>query len=177
MFAFRRTVVAAVLASVGIVSLAAPGAQADPANTPAVAAARAAAAVPVDTPVHLIENASNRGVTIEVYANWDYALLTNDSGSKGTKVIFRQQGDGYTIESTSGHWGGYTYWSGVGNGVRLDTRENATVFQVVPSSRGFLIADKHKNYATYPSGGKGWLQLFNTVLPNFREFAYFRVEQ
>ncbi|CUW25716.1 hypothetical protein [Streptomyces reticuli] len=65
----------------------------------------------------------------------------------------------------------------VGNGIRLDTRENATVFQVVAGGRGLLLKDAYGNYATYPIGGKGWLQMYASVLPNFRDFGYFRVQQ
>ncbi|BCM65353.1 MULTISPECIES: hypothetical protein [Streptomyces] len=177
MRALRRALVTAVVTSLSILSLAAVDATAAQPSRPAAASARAAAPVPVDTPVHLVESATDRGVGYEVYAGWDYVLLANDSGNPGTRVVFHPQGDGYTIESTSGNWGGYTYWHVVGNGIRLDTRENATVFQVVAGGRGLLLKDAYGNYATYPIGGKGWLQMYASVLPNFRDFGYFRVQQ
>ncbi|MCP2261627.1 hypothetical protein LX15_005353 [Streptoalloteichus tenebrarius] len=117
-----------------------------------------------------------RGVTFEPYMNWDYVLLTNSAGAHGTPVIFHQRGGGYVVQSTSANWGGYTYWQDVGNGVRLAPEGEATVFTVRSGSHGFLL-ESHGNYATYPVGGKGWLQFYASVLPNFREFAYWRVVQ
>ncbi|MGP8304044.1 hypothetical protein ACTPOK_40285 [Streptomyces inhibens] len=30
------------------------------------------------------------------------------------------------------------------------------------------------NHATIPSGGKAWVKMFNSVLPGFQQFAYFK---
>ncbi|MFF3002300.1 hypothetical protein ACFVTF_05755 [Kitasatospora sp. NPDC057940] len=52
-------------------------------------------------PVHLVQDDSGRGVTFEVYDNWDYALLTNAPGN-GTVVVFILDHEGnYSIASTS----------------------------------------------------------------------------
>ncbi|MFH8405948.1 hypothetical protein ACH4FX_14395 [Streptomyces sp. NPDC018019] len=148
----------------------------------ASAAAPAADPVVSGKPYYLVDTKVNRGVTFEAYANWDYVLLTNSPG-KGTPVVFNKKDDGsYTIKSTSSNWGGYNTWCVSGDGVYLskpgECSSGIDSFDFVRSSQGggsyTLRGHGTENYATYSVGGKGWLQMFNTVLPNFREFGYFK---
>ncbi|SHF80378.1 hypothetical protein [Streptoalloteichus hindustanus] len=178
---FRSSLLAAI-ACLTMLTLTSPGVAAEPsargAGT-AVGPAVAERTAPADgivpgTRYYLELNEDpTRGVTFEPYMNWDYVLLTNDRGRHGTPVVFHRKGEGYVVESTSANWGGYRYWQVVGNGVRLNTESSATVFAVRHSNRGFLL-EAYGNYATYPVGGKGWLVFYASVLPNFREFAYWR---
>ncbi|NED11858.1 hypothetical protein [Streptomyces sp. SID9124] len=134
--------------------------------------------IPVDTPVYLIENATNRGTTFEAYANCDFALLTNDKGARGTPVIFHPEKGGYTIRSTSANWDAHSYWQMHVTGVKLVQGDVASLFHIHPEDRGFRIGTSGGGCIYYPAkGGKGWFKVAGGVLPNFQEFAYFRTEK
>ncbi|MFK0292014.1 hypothetical protein ACIQU6_16280 [Streptomyces sp. NPDC090442] len=180
---------AAGCAAVTVLSI--PGATAQPVATHHARAQSAASTLadPVvdGKPYYLVETVSNRGITFEQHGRWDYALLTNQAGSRGTPLVFHKQDDGtYTITSTSSNWGGYTTWCTSFEGVYLAKPGGCEVrgsdrFTLTPHSQGYMITRKTlggaKEYATYPSpnrGGKGWLSMEPSVFPNFREYAYFK---
>ncbi|UQA94967.1 hypothetical protein [Streptomyces halobius] len=176
----RKTFLAAAT-SAALMAVSAPTATAQPAAVEHVAhTAGTKATDPVVTgvPYHLI-NQENRGVTFEPYLNWDYALLTNSPGSRGTAVVFEKKDDGYVIKSTSSHWSGYNTWCAAGNGIKLDQEGNcASRWEFVPSYTGYLLRlAGTQNYVSQPVGGKGWLVAYASALPHFREFTAFKPVQ
>ncbi|MET9398756.1 hypothetical protein [Kitasatospora sp. NPDC002965] len=82
-------------------------------------------------PVYLVQANSGRGATFEVYAGWDYALLTNQPGN-GTALVFTLHADDltYSIESTSANWGEYRTWCLYGADIRLEKSSCRTRWQV-----------------------------------------------
>ncbi|CAL9297889.1 hypothetical protein [Streptomyces sp. SudanB182_2057] len=178
---FRRPVRALSVAAAGCGALLALCLPASASPAPSTAAARTVAADPVESgkPYYTVDTRTDRGLTFEPYMNWDYVLLTNSPG-RGTPLVFDKQSDGtYTIRSTSSNWGGYTTWCAVGDGVKLDKPSScATHFTLKARGDGSYYIGQPvsggANYATYPVGGKGWIKMFASVLPNFREFGQFK---
>ncbi|MFJ4774026.1 hypothetical protein ACIP88_33795 [Streptomyces uncialis] len=178
MRAFRRT--AAAVACMSALLIAAPAAVAQ--QGPATAAAsRTAAEIPVDTPVYLVETATNSSAGIEVYANYDYVQLTRDSGRLVDGVIFHRKGAGYIIEHTTGHWDNHRFWesshSALWSGVRLGTRESATVYVPVFTDKGFALQDPaNGDKLTYAnSSSKKWVYS-GSLGTGGRSTAYFRTQ-
>ncbi|MFJ5114199.1 hypothetical protein ACIQAD_26565 [Streptomyces sp. NPDC088551] len=132
-----------------------------------------------------IETKTNSSAGIEVYASYDYIQLTRESGRLADKVTFHRKDDGYIIEHGTGHWDGHRYWQSYENpsweGIRLNTRDNATVYKAVPTDRGFMLrrASAYDNsYALAYSnkGGKLWIYE-GTGLVGLRSTAYFRTQK
>ncbi|MFE4368724.1 hypothetical protein ACFRMN_10865 [Streptomyces sp. NPDC056835] len=127
-------------------------------------------------PVYLVETATNTGVGIQVWGNYDYLRLSR-AGALADKVILHRQGDGVIIEHSTGHWDGYRFWQSSGNGIFLAQRSSATVYTVHLTDKGFLFKTKEGASATYPSYGKRWLTDYKYVMPNHQELAYFRFQK
>jgi hypothetical protein len=174
MLSVRRVVITAALACLSALPIVTPPASAEVPTHSAPAAVRAADPVPVDTPVYLIENKLNRGVNVKVFLNWDYTLLGTATGDR---VIFHRQGDGYTIQQTVSHWSNYDYWQRGANGVFLGTREDVSVFNVVPTKRGLALQGPGGCYVSYATvADYHWLQCYPEG-DAFHAWAYFRTEE
>src|SRR5205814_6242147 len=100
------------------------------------------------------------------------------AGWRGDAVTFEKKDDGnYVIKASGNHWSGYDTWCAVGNGIKLDKESScATHWKFVPAPGGdyYLKMVGTESYVTNRSNGKQWLQVFATVLPNFREFTTFK---
>lgn len=77
------------------------------------------------------------GVNYQAYANYDYAIMSNDQNNQGCPVVFHTKDDGYLIESTSGDWADYRYWAAAngsglftGDGIWLSQEGDASVWKV-----------------------------------------------
>lgn len=163
--------ISAAVAGAALVALAAPAAVAQPSTQ--------ADPVKDGTPYYLTAtNKGGRGVAVEAYLNWDYALLANDVGWKGDPVTFHKQDDGtYVIKASYYHWSGYDTWCVGGDGIYLDKESSCAThwkFVSAPGGAYYLKMATVDNYVTNPSNGKQWLKVFNSVLPGFREFTTFK---
>jgi hypothetical protein len=139
MLAVRRTVLAAAMVCLSALSIAAPAAIAETPTTQAPAATRAADPVPVETPVYLVEQTTNRSVGVEVYANWDYLKLSAE-GRLADHVTFHREGNGYTIQQGTTHWAGYNYWHiSLNHEMYLGEKAGATIFHVQKTDKGLML--------------------------------------
>ncbi|NLU65961.1 hypothetical protein [Streptomyces sp. HNM0574] len=123
----------------------------------------------------LTEVARGRGTHHEVYAGWDYALLTSEDGYAGEEVVIHQRGDGFAFQNIECNWGGYQWWAMSTTGIYLADEGKATTWYLEGPEDGFYIRNSGKNYLTYPCDGKKWLQALGSVMPNFREFCKWKV--
>jgi hypothetical protein len=106
-----------------------------------------------------------RGTTYEVYANWDWILLTGDTGVNGSPMVFEQDGDAYRIKSTGYHWDGYDTWCAEGDGIKLAKASECrrSRWKLIPAQSGGWHIELAGTgaYVTNPIGGKQWLKVFS----------------
>ncbi|MER5354608.1 hypothetical protein ABT093_30290 [Kitasatospora sp. NPDC002551] len=131
-------------------------------------------------PVYLVQADSGRGATFEVYAGWDYALLTNQPGN-GTAVVFTLHADDltYSIESTSGNWGEYRTWCLYGADIRLEKSSCRTRWQVEDLGGDEfylkLAGTKKKIETSKLADRKRWLSAEEEIFVVNEEFVRFKL--
>ncbi|MFE6871540.1 hypothetical protein ACFVFS_33945 [Kitasatospora sp. NPDC057692] len=131
-------------------------------------------------PVYLVQANSGRGATFEVYAGWDYALLTNQPGN-GTALVFTLHADDltYSIASTSANWGEYRTWCLYGADIRLEKSSCRTrwVIQDLGGEQFHLkVAETKKTVKTSKlPDAKRWLAAEEEIFTVNEEFVRFRL--
>lgn len=117
---------------------------------------------------YLVDVHSGKGLSYEVYSNYDYI---REVDGPGTKIKLEHvEGASYKIKMTASHWDGYTYFTRSGQSwIYLDKKENASTWCLTDTTDFFGISDSNvfaifqvgqieERYWTYFSkGSKKWL--------------------
>lgn len=124
---------------------------------------RAGDIVPGQPYILELEDHPGRQVGIAVSFRWDYLLVTDDTYREPAPVVFHTSGEGYIIESTRCHWGGYCYWTAGTGSIWLDQRSKATVFYLVTFiGEAFVLTTgpgDDGEHVLYSATAPGWLRL------------------
>ena len=122
----------------------------------------------VNKSYYLVDQHSGKGLSYEVYSNYDYV---REVDGNGTKIKFEDAGNAsYRIKMTSSHWDNYTYFTRSGkNWIYLDTKEKSSTWHVSDTTSFFGISSSDAacvyqsgqldpHYWTYfEKGSKKWL--------------------
>ncbi|PFW47035.1 hypothetical protein [Priestia megaterium] len=111
---------------------------------------------------YLVEAHSGKGLSYEVYASYDYV---REVEGPGTPLKFENLygGQSYKIIMTAHNWSGYKYLTISGkNWIYLDSKDNATIWELERDNEGDLTLINKKNisgnyWRYYESGSKKWL--------------------
>lgn len=113
---------------------------------------------------HLVDEHSGKGLSCEVYSNYDYIREVEGAGASFKFEPVEGNYGIYRIQMTGYHWDNYTYLTRSGNDwIYLDKKEKATLWNVERAFEEGLtgIWEKEKgrttNWRYYDKGSKKWL--------------------